>query len=210
MEPIMEAQPAMDAQKPDKEPPAKPEEYIEKRKFFYCWPLKAGVILFGVVLMIDLLLEAVNLVIIFNNESFIMAYPLVYFVCLLPLVTAVIIYSYYYVSEDSIKTRKWLPWAHLLGALTSLLLILWIIIYIGCIYDREMVYVNRWDREVNPSPEDMVDERTHKGKYIKESKQFYILWHIIPPIVFGIAYLVFYFTTDSWVQRHSKQQRTYG
>lgn len=139
-----------------------------------------------------------------------MIYPLVYIVCLLPLITGTIIYSYYYVSKDNAKTRKWLPWAHLLAALTSFLLILWVIIYIGCIYEKEQVYVNRWDREVNPNPNDLEDDRTKKGKYAKESKTEYIVWHIFPPIIFFIGYLVFYFTTESWVERHKNQERTYG
>lgn len=144
----------------EKKEDQKKEEYIEKRKFFYCMQLKTGVIIFGVFLFLYLVLESINLFIIFFNETFDFVYALGYFICLLPLITGACIYTYYYVSEDSPKSRKWLPWAHLLSFITTLLLILWIIIYIGLIYNRESVYVNRWDREVNPSVEDLGDDRT--------------------------------------------------
>ena len=48
--------------------------------------------------------------------------------------TAVILIIIYFVATESKRSRSLTPWAFLLGAIGSILLIIWICVYIFCIH----------------------------------------------------------------------------
>ena len=178
-------------------------DYEEKRKFIYCMQLRTGVIVFGIFLIIDYIIEMLNVFIIFFNPYFDLVFSIVYFILLFPLLAGVVIYCVYYIAGDSKKTRKWLPWAHLLALLTAVLVIVWICFYIAVLYPRNYIIVDHWDQEANPNVQELdTDRAAGKQKYTHQSKGSYILWHVLPPTVFAFAYVTFYFVTEGWVERH--------
>ena len=122
-------------------------DYVERRKFCYCMSLKVGIILIGILIIVDLVIEVINLIFISQNEYFDSVYPSIYGFILLPMVAAVALYIYYYSSRDSHSTRSNLPIALILATITSFLLVIWIIVYISAIYPKEKVYVNKWDKD---------------------------------------------------------------
>jgi hypothetical protein len=195
------------AKVPDNASVAKEGEYIEKRRFCYCMPLKVGIVVFGVVLILDLLIEALNFCIIITNGYFDKMFGLLYLTILLPLAFGAVAYIYYFSSRNRKGPRSWLPCANLLAFISSLLLIFWIIIYICVFYQRDEVFISKWDSNLNPNLETLEDQ---KGKWQKQSKAAYVIWHIIPPVTFGLAFLLFYFTTADWVKRHENQEKAYG
>ena len=183
-------------------------DYVERRKFCYCMSLKVGIILIGVLIIVNLVIEIINLIFISQNEYFDMVYPSIYGFILLPMVAAVALYIYYFSSRDSHSSRSNLPIALILATITSFLLVIWILVYIGAIYPKDKVYVNKWDKDTQLHVEDE-DEHKHY-RYTKQSKGTYIFSHILSPLVNGIAYLLFFFVTRDWVNRHQNQEKAHG
>ena len=136
---------------------------------------------------------------------------------------AVILVCYYLFAEDSRESRSVLPWAFLITAIASLLIGLWIIYYIFFMYPKNDVWITGLD-----------DEGSHKNKkerkdaddgdtpaapkknsdidddYSKESKPLYVLNHALSPFLYAIAFILFFFTTKDWVDRHANQDRAHG
>ena len=90
-----------------------------------------------------------------------------YVLCLAPEFVALILFFMYICSKDSEYSRKTLPLIMLLTALTAFLLILWIIIYIYCIYPYDEVY--------NGSGEKAPDGQEDTN-YTKQPKWAYCLY----------------------------------
>ena len=130
--------------------PEAPAEFVEKRKFCCCLSLKQGILVFGVFLIGHLVIEFLNLVFILMNDNFDLLFGVVYLLLLAPLLVASLIYSFYYCSKESHKARSYLPWAFILGAVSSVLIGVWIILYICVIYKKDKVLTNRWDHESTP------------------------------------------------------------
>mgnify|MGYP002635153020 CR=1 FL=1 len=126
---------------------------------------------------------------------------MVYALILLPLLVAVGLYVYYFTAKDSHFSRSNLPIALILAVLTNLLLIIWILVYICCIYPRHDIFVNRYDRdtEVHDLDEGADDK---KYKYSRQSKTYYIIAHCLAPVLNAIVFILFFFVTRDWVERH--------
>ena len=196
----------------ENDPDGAPEgEFQETRKFCFCFNLKCGISFFGIFLILDFLFEIINVVFIAENDNFDKLFAIVYGLLLIFEVLAITAVLYYWVSEESHNARKQLPWAAILAAVGSFAILTWIIIYIAAIYPYKKVYVNNWDRETEPDL-DVNDEekRNSSTKYTKQTKVVYILSHILVPLLNGIAFLLFYFPIKGWVERHKKQDKTYG
>ena len=120
------------------------------------------------------------------------------------MLVAVALFVYYFVAPDSKASRAVLPWALLIAAISSGLLVIWVIIYISFIYRRDRVYVKKWDKDTDVTNDfrDPEEDNRRKNSYTRESKSAYIIGHILSPLINGLAYLLFYFTTQDWVKRH--------
>ena len=119
----------------------KPGEYVEQGKFCYCCTTKCGIITIAILLIIDFCIEVYNLIVILDNEYFDSMYGGVYAGILVVYFAAVVLLFIYLVAPDSPETRALIPWGFLVGAVANFLLVLWVIIYIGFLYENDKVYV---------------------------------------------------------------------
>ena len=182
-------------------------DYVEKRKFCYCLSYKVGIFIFGIFLIIDFIIQILEVIFILTNEYFDNVFGMVYLLILIPLFVAVLMYMFFYCTKDSKSSRSIVPWTFLLAAFTSFFLVIWITVYICVIYNREKVYVNKWDNETTPSFD---ENETKSGKYTKINKANYIVWHLVGPIIYFIAYSTFWFASKDWVDRHKNQDKAHG
>ena len=96
-----------------KKEPSSDSEYKETQKFC-CFPLKCGIIFFGILIILDIIFESLNLYFIAENENFDISYPIVYGIILIPILAAAILYILYFIIDDSPQTRACLPIAFLM------------------------------------------------------------------------------------------------
>merc|ERR1712178_221921 len=99
-------------------------------------------------------------------------------------------------------SRSVVPWALLLGAIANFLIAIWIIVYICFIYDKDKVYMTRYDRESNDTDMSGDSSGSSGTHYTKQSKASYLIAHLISPLINGLAYLLFWCTAADWVERH--------
>ncbi len=88
-------------------------------------------------IIINFFLECLNAYSFLDNENFDSIYGIVYLCILIPYLAAVILLFVYLCGRDSPGTRKLIPWAVLIVGIVSLLLVFWVIIYIGFMYDKD-------------------------------------------------------------------------
>jgi len=81
-------------------------------------------------------------------------------------------------------------------------------VYICAIYKNDKVLVPRYERDEDADI-DAGDSGT-KITYTKQSKASYIFMHVLAPLINGTAFLLFWWTSKDWVDRHQNQQRAYG
>ena len=91
-------------------------------------------------------MECVNCYFIGTNDYFEANFAVVCVLLLMLLFIAVVMAICYLFLEDSRSSRELVNWAFLLAAIANFLIVIWIIIYISFIYDRNEVMVT--------SPED--------------------------------------------------------
>ena len=111
-------------------------DYVETQKFCFCMSLKCGIIFLAVFLIVNFLLEIVNLAVIASNEHFDSIYPTVYGIILIPIGVSVAFFIVWF-CKDSKATRGLLPIGILLACIASLLLFIWIIVYISFMYNEK-------------------------------------------------------------------------
>ena len=207
MQPLMDSKPMMEAA--DQDGP-KPGEYVEKGTFCYCCSTKVGIIIIAILLIIDFFIEIYNVYMIYDNDFFDPIYGGLYVAILVIYFAAVILLFIYLVANDSPGTRGLVPWGFLLGAIANFLIVIWIIIYIGFLYEEEKVYLKGNDNTGTGDSSTMSADDQKKKKYKSMSKPLYIIDHIIGPLLAGILFLLEYFSTKVWVKNHENQQRAYG
>ena len=95
-EPMMEKS---DSKKSESQPG--PDDYVEKEKFCYCMSLKCGVIIIGILLFIDFILEIIDITDLVTNEYFDKIYFQVYAALIVGYAVAVILYIVYFFMKDS-------------------------------------------------------------------------------------------------------------
>tara|TARA_B110001450_G_scaffold210929_1_gene202352 strand:- start:86 stop:523 length:438 start_codon:yes stop_codon:yes gene_type:complete len=130
-----EEQPLMEEEKAEEDSSKPgPNDYVETDKFCFCCSLKCGIITIGLLFIIDFILEALDLNEVAQNEYFDPIYWQVYLVLLVIYAIGAIMFLVYIIWKDGPKTRALVPWALMIGAIVNLLLIVWICVYIFCIY----------------------------------------------------------------------------
>ena len=122
------------------------EDYIEKRKFCCCCSLKCGIILFGILIILDFFFEIFMTVDILVNENFDGVYGVIYAIIVSVMFVAVVMILYYFCARDSPSSRAVVPWAFLIAAIVNTLLFFWIIIYITAIYSKDKVYITQYEK----------------------------------------------------------------
>ena len=147
-----------------------PEDYVEKKKFCYCFSTKCGIIFIGILLCFDFVLEVFDVAEVGENEYFDPIYFDIYLVLLLAYAAAVILYLWYFVTKDSPSSRSKVPIALLIAGIVNTLIVIWIVVYIMFIYKRDKVYVSSgkasdddsgWYEDENPG------DKKKKMKYVK-------------------------------------------
>ena len=92
------------------------------------------------------------------------------------------------------------PWAFLLAAIASFLLVVWICIYIYSIHRPNYVLVKKgegfWLIDLVTAEED-------KDKYSKLAKGTYVYYHITSPLIFIFIYLGFFFFIKCWIEKEN-------
>ena len=78
------------------------------------------------------------------------------------------------------KDRKNLEWAIILVQISNLLLLIWVVIYIGHIYDEPVIHKGIGDKD-------------KKYNYSKQSKNSYILNTIFSFLLVAVLYIYFWF-----------------
>ena len=183
----------------------KEELYIERRKFCNCYTLKCGVIYQLITIIIDFVVEILNAINISENEYFSKSYLQVYIAILIDFSVAVILVLYYFIAKDSPSSRRVVPWALLIAAVVNFLIVLWIASYISLLYPYDKVYVRKQQNNYfndEELPYNSYETDPKSSNYRKQAKSVYILYHTALPIINGIAYLLFFYTTNDWVERH--------
>ena len=95
----------------------------------------------GILLIIDFCIETYELLDLAQNEYFDPIYPNVYFALLCVYGIAVVMYSVYLFAPDSPRTRGLTPWSLLIAGIVSLLIAIWIVVYIYFLYPKDKVYI---------------------------------------------------------------------
>ena len=128
-------------------------EFQETRTFCFCCSLKCGIILFGALVVLTFCVEVFNAAMILINEHFDKFFGIVYLIILIPYLVAVILQFYYWCSKDSKSSRAVLPWSFMIAGISSLLLAVWIIIYICILYKKDKVYTPKFDKSESSDPD---------------------------------------------------------
>ena len=139
-----------------------PGEYVEKRDFCFCFSLKCGIIFVGILLLIDVVLEALACYEISQNDTFDGSYLYVYIFLVVVLFVAANMYFYYLVAKDSPDSRAVVPWALLVASIASFLIAIWIIYYITCMYSGDKVSIVRYSSK---DEDDDYDDDGHRKKH---------------------------------------------
>ena len=113
--------------------------------------------------------------------------------------SAVVLIFIYFCSCCSKNTRTFVPWAFLVAAIASFLVVLWVSIYIYSIHQSNYVLVKRAEGsgQIDPATGDQ-----DKDKYSKQSKLSYVFFHTIFPLFNGLIYLLFFFVAKIWVEKN--------
>ena len=187
-----------DAKPEEEKPPADgpaPGDYVENGKWCCCMPLKVGVIIIGILLIIDFFIEVFELVDLSYNEYFEPMYFYIYLALILVYAVAVVLYCIYLFGKDSPSTRGLTPWALLIAGIVSILIAVWIIVYIFFIYPENKVYIP-------VSEKGRKDDK--KYSYGTMSKEMYVVNHIIEPAFAALLFLTAFCWVKAWVSRHEK------
>mmetsp|Transcript_21069 Transcript_21069/g.32642 ORF Transcript_21069/g.32642 Transcript_21069/m.32642 type:complete len:172 (-) Transcript_21069:223-738(-) len=124
-------------------------DYIEQRKFCYCFSIKCGLITMGILLLLDFVMEIFAVINYSQNEYIDSTFIWVYVAILALFLVAFVMMCIFLCGKDSPGTRALLPWAFLIASIASFLIFIWIIVYFFCMYPGDKVYVTRAERGEN-------------------------------------------------------------
>ena len=135
-------------------------------------------------MFVDFVFKCFEVVEIFGNPYFGMEYGLVFSLCLLPYLAAILL-LFVYICNDTPFTRSVVPWAFLAAAIASILIAIWVIVYICGIYKEPMVRKPlNWGDEA----EDM-----DSGNYTVQKKASYVFWNTVLCFInFGLFLWAFF------------------
>ena len=168
--------------------------------------MKCGIIFIGVVIVIDLIFNALELATVMTNEYFDVYYGIVFLIFVVILLVAVGLMSYYWIAADSKDSRAVVPWGFLLAAIANLLIFIWVLVYILALYKKDKVYVPKtidWGGSSESAADDPDEDPKKSSNYYKMTKGNYLLGHVITPFFNAILFFVFWWTARGWVERHA-------
>ena len=117
-------------------------------------------IIVGILLIVDFILEVIDITDIASNEYFDKVYVQVYAILLAFYAGSVVLFIVYFILKSTPKTRPLVPWALGIAAAVNFLIVVWIIVYICVLYKRDKVYVTNGKR----GPEDEDDPDWHNDE----------------------------------------------
>ena len=91
-----------------------------------------------------------------------------------------------------------MPWAFLVAAIASFLVVIWVSIYIYSIHRPNYVLVKRAEGSGQVDPATGEED---KDKYSKQAKGTYVFFHIIFPLINAVLYLLFFFIIKYWAEK---------
>ena len=94
-------------------------------------------------ILVILAVECADAYFIYDNDHFDPVYFDVYVAILCIYFAALVLACIYLFSKESPSTRIFVPWTFLVTAIASTLLVVWIIVYVGFIYQDDYVYVKK-------------------------------------------------------------------
>lgn len=163
--------------------------------------MKCGIILFGILIILDFFFEIFSTVDILVNENFDGVYGVIYAILVSVMFVAVVMFLYYFCARDSPSSRAVVPWAFLIAAIVNTLIFFWIIIYITAIYPKDKVLITQYEK--NDDHDLQEGESAVLVHYKKQTKANYIFNHVIGPFCNAIVFLIFFFTAKDWVDCHA-------
>eukprot|EP00355_Strombidium_rassoulzadegani_P002871 CAMPEP_0168611500 /NCGR_PEP_ID=MMETSP0449_2-20121227/2394_1 /TAXON_ID=1082188 /ORGANISM="Strombidium rassoulzadegani, Strain ras09" /LENGTH=173 /DNA_ID=CAMNT_0008651957 /DNA_START=68 /DNA_END=586 /DNA_ORIENTATION=+ len=164
-------------------------------KFLFCFSMKCAVIFFGVYILFDLLIECALAYFISQNEYLDEPYEIfyyVYIILLLPLFISATLFMLYFCERDGSYERNKLSLAVFLAFISSLLIFIWIVVYVCFIYQFEDVYIGFGER---------AEEGQEETNYSKISKTDYIVIFGSWSLVSATFYLISWLDTKDFVSR---------
>ena len=107
------------------------DEYKEDRMLCYVLSYQCGIIFSGILIILAFIFYVVEFAFMVMNDFFYPIFPVLYGIVLLPIALACLVFICYFFNTKEPKTRRFLPEAILATGICSLLLALWIFIYVA-------------------------------------------------------------------------------
>ena len=164
-------------------------------KFCLCFNLKCGIHFIGLYLTLNTILAILQIYFIQENDYFDALYELILLILIIPFFIGFMLFLLYWFGCDSAWHRGRLPLAVLMGALGSLLVFIWIMIFILAIYPDDEIWMG-----TGPKAPDGQEELS----YTKQSKDAYIVIQAGPHILNTIFYIIMWTTVSWWVEANRK------
>ena len=146
---------------------------------------------------------------IIDNEHFDPIYAHGYIFILVLYLGVVILACFYLFPRDSPESRATVPWTFMIAAIINALLVIWIIIYIGFLYEKDEVLIQS-SGDGTPTEENQTSEKKPDKEnpgYRKQNKALYIFVHILDPLTFSIVLFLFFFWSKEWVAKTENNQK---
>ena len=155
------------------------------------------------------MMALLNVIQISDNDYFDSIYLSVYIVALCILGLAAILAFLFLVWPNANLPRSFLPPAFLLGLIANVFMLIWTIVYMTTIYKYDKAYVQTYDHDSGLEESGEQKPAQRKKNYQEESKQFYILSHCIPIIIFIFFYIYAFMVSLDWKRRHRNQEYSF-
>ena len=110
------------------------DDYKETRTLCYCCAFKIGIIVIVSILWLDVMIRAIILGFVFDNETMDLYYAIIYTVIAVALLVAAVTGSIWLFGDDTPETRKTIPTALIIACIASLLIGIWVVIYFEGFY----------------------------------------------------------------------------
>ena len=130
-----------DEEKKDEEKASTEEEQQDSGKGWRCCAGKCFLLFVAILGIVVFVINCYTVMTLYDNEYFDSIYPTVYLVLMLGMLAAIIIWIMWMIAEDSPGSRKTFKWGFLIFGVASILIGIWVLIYICFMYPHEKVYV---------------------------------------------------------------------
>ena len=142
-------------------------------------------IFIGVLIILQVIFHAIQLFLIQINPTFDDYYYYIYILLLLPIFISFTLFILYFFQDDTQPSRPKIPIAIICAFLTSILIALWITIYIAAIYPGDTVWTGSGEKPAPEDPNQQNEKRENKSSYILKNS---IWWYIM-----ALVYFIYFF-----------------